>query len=37
MRVTARVELITPDTQSVKAIGPNPYDPALRLPKPHPR
>ncbi|SES39367.1 NTE family protein [Streptomyces sp. yr375] len=32
MRATSRVELITPDEQSVEAIGPNPYDPARRGP-----
>ncbi|WP_329213111.1 patatin-like phospholipase family protein [Streptomyces sp. NBC_01485] len=32
MRATAKVELITPDPQSVQAIGPNPYDPARRGP-----
>ena len=32
MRATAKVELITPDSQSVQAIGPNPYDPARRGP-----
>jgi NTE family protein len=32
MRATSRVELITPDAQSVTAIGPNPYDPARRGP-----
>jgi NTE family protein len=32
MRASAKVELITPDPQSVHAIGPNPYDPARRGP-----
>jgi NTE family protein len=32
MRATAKVELITPDPESVQAIGPNPYDPARRGP-----
>jgi NTE family protein len=32
MRATAKVELITPDPQSVQAIGSNPYDPARRGP-----
>jgi NTE family protein len=32
MRASAKVELITPDKQSVDAIGPNPYDPARRGP-----
>jgi NTE family protein len=32
MRATAKVELITPDPQSVQAIGANPYDPARRGP-----
>ncbi|MYV56655.1 patatin-like phospholipase family protein [Streptomyces sp. SID3212] len=32
MRATAKVELITPDLRSVRAVGPNPYDPARRGP-----
>ncbi|WP_173217097.1 hypothetical protein [Paenibacillus alba] len=29
MSVNANVVLVTPDEQSIKAIGPNPYDPTI--------
>ena len=32
MRATAKVELMTPDPQSLQVIGRNPYDPARRGP-----